>query len=89
MMSFLFEIVLPDAAGMSFDVTSVTIDTRAGQITLLAGHADLITLTAKGRVTLRNESGEPMLVDAEAGMLYVSGGSVRLLTDRARPATAQ
>lgn len=86
MKSFVFEIVLPDAAGMSFEATSVTLNTRAGQITVLAGHADLITLTVKGRITVRTAAGEQVSVDADAGMLYVNGGNAKLLADSARSA---
>ena len=82
MRTFTFEIILPDAAGKKIETSSVTLYTRAGQITLLAGHADLITLTEKGKIAIKTDAGELSLY-AEAGMLYVSGGNARLLTDKA------
>ena len=82
MRTFTFEIILPDAPGKKIETSSVTLYTRAGQITLLAGHADLITLTEKGKIAIKTDAGELSLY-AEAGMLYVSGGNARLLTDEA------
>ena len=82
MRTFTFEIILPDAAGKRIETSSVTLYARGGQITLLAGHADLITLTEKGKITIKTDLGELSLY-AEAGMLYVSGGNARLLTDKA------
>ncbi len=79
MKTFSFEIIFPDAQAKRFEATSVTLMTKAGQITLLPGHADLITLTVKGNIRVKTDAGEQNL-DTQGGMLYVGNGSARLLT---------
>lgn len=79
MKTFSFEIIFPDSPAKRFEATLVTLMTKAGQITLLPGHADLITLTVKGNIRVKTDAGEQNL-DTQGGMLYVGNGSARLLT---------
>lgn len=53
-------------------VRSVTVPGAAGEMTLLAGHAALISPLKAGTITIRQEGGEEETVSIEGGTLEVS-----------------
>lgn len=75
--TFRLNVSFPDRRGPSLDAESVTLPTAAGQITVLAGHADLITVVVPGRVTVR-AAGDVSQYSTGEGVLYIRSGEAHL-----------
>lgn len=86
--TFKLTVSSPDHRGPSLDAESVTFPTAAGQITVLAGHADLITLAVPGRVTVR-AAGEVLQYSTGEGVLYIRGGEAYLAVSEFEAAEAK
>ncbi len=68
-----FSITTPEGIVYASEATSVTADTRAGQITILPQHIPLLASIGAGEIVVRNNSEEVSLA--------VHGGFVEVLQD--------
>jgi len=81
-MPFKLEIVTPEASIYADEVDSVVLPGHEGEMGVLPHHAPLVTLLSAGelRITKGNRT-EAMAVGE--GLVEVTGGSTRILTDAA------
>lgn len=64
------------------DTKSVNCNTRAGEITILDHHEPLISILAKGTITITDAQGEKHYIPADSGFLEVDSGShAKILVD--------
>ena len=76
--SFPLEIRTPEKSLLFDRVTSLQAQAADGGLEILAGHANLATLMAPGKIKYRLESGEEKTLDGGAGFLIVNKGSAHL-----------
>lgn len=65
-----FKIVTPAAIEYEGDIDSVTLQTEAGEITVLPGHVGLVSLLRAGALTIRRDGAEK-IVRMRRGVLEV------------------
>lgn len=83
--SFHATIVLPDGLLHKGNVTSLVAPAETGYLGVLAHHAPMIALLAPGRITLREESGNPITFDSTGGgVMEVSDNKAVLILDSIR-----
>lgn len=80
--SFELKIVSPNGKKIDLEVSSVSLPTDKGQISILANHTNLIALLRPGEIVYHEAKGEHILV-TEGGIIEVANGSVKILADRA------
>lgn len=80
------EIVSPEKLVISETVTSVTVPGSEGYFTVLGDHAPLITTLKPGFITAVDAAGATRSVYVVGGLAEVTGASVTILADEARPA---
>lgn len=80
---FTFTILTPDKKIFSDKVLQVVLPTKEGEITVLAGHAPLVSVMSIGEVKVKLESGEERSFTLQGGVLKVgsSHDEVVLLSD--------
>lgn len=82
MPTFRLEIATPERIVFSDDVTSVSLPTLDGEITVLANHVPIVTVLKAGELVIRREgSATPFAVSG--GFVEVSGNKLRILADSA------
>lgn len=74
------EIITPDQTVYDGDVTSVTLPSADGEITVLEKHIPLISTLLPGSMVVRAASGESIFA-VSRGVIEVDGNSVRILSD--------
>ncbi len=82
-LSFKLKIVTPNEVFFEGEAVSVTAPAALGYMGILKNHAPLITTLDKGKLTYKDESGEPHVFEVEGGFLEVLKNRVLVLTDRA------
>jgi F-type H+-transporting ATPase subunit epsilon len=80
--TFTLDIVTPDRAVYSGEVTSMRVPAYDGSLGILAGHAPLLCVVLPGAILLRTGS-EKKVFAVGGGFLEVSGGKALLLADSA------
>ena len=78
MKEFSLQIVTPDKTAFDGKATSLLIRTAAGDVEILAGHADLLCALGTGRARIRFADGGERFAGASGGFLSVSEGTVRV-----------
>lgn len=80
---FQFTILTPDKKIFNDKVLSAVLPTKEGEITILAGHAPLVSVMAIGEVKVKLENGEEKSFHLQGGVLKVgeNGKEVVLLSD--------
>lgn len=80
---FQFTILTPDKKIFNDKVLSAVLPTKEGEITILAGHAPLVSVMAIGEVKVKLENGEEKNFHLQGGVLKVgeNGKEVVLLSD--------
>ena len=76
MKQFPLQIVTPDKTVLDGNATSLLIRTAAGDVEILAGHAELLSALGTGRARIRFADGSETLASVSGGFLSVSGGKV-------------
>ncbi len=76
MKEFPLQIVTPDKTVLDGNATSLLIRTAAGDVEILAGHAELLSALGTGRARIRFADGSETLASVSGGFLSVSGGKV-------------
>jgi F-type H+-transporting ATPase subunit epsilon len=86
---FQFTILTPDKKIFNDKVLSAVLPTREGEITILAGHAPLVSVMAIGEVKVKLENGEEKGFHLQGGVLKVgeNGKEAVLLSDTEVDAT--
>lgn len=64
------------------EVTSVSLPTPQGEITILPNHIPLISIVTPGVVTIRQKGGEQVLA-VSRGVIEVDGKTIRVMVDTA------
>ena len=78
------KIVTPERVVVEQAVSSVTVPTRQGQITVLPHHIPLVSLLMPGELSARDEKGsETAAMAVSGGFIEVSGNTVVILADTA------
>ena len=70
-----FEIVTPERTVLKEEITQVTVPTRQGEITVLAGHIPLVASLEPGVIELVKK-------DNDRDIMSVSGGFIEVLQDK-------
>ena len=78
MKEFSLQIVTPDKTAFDGKAESLLIRTTAGDVEILAGHADLLSALGTGRARIRTADGTEKLASVNGGFLSVSGGVARV-----------
>lgn len=60
-------------------ILEVTMPTESGEISVLPGHANLVTALRSGKITVRNEKGEESFALINGGFADIKGDSVNIL----------
>ena len=77
-----FTILTPEGTTYQDDITKVTIPTKAGQITVLPGHAPLVSVLRPGEITVHKEDKSIVHLSVSTGILEIRpDSSVYLLAD--------
>ncbi|MDR2772018.1 MAG: ATP synthase F1 subunit epsilon [Elusimicrobiota bacterium] len=84
MAMFNFEILSPAGASFKGQSSSATFPTTSGFITVLPGHANLVTLLKKGVIVFQTSDGEKK-VSITGGFLEISDYKVNVVTEFAMP----
>lgn len=80
------KLITPVAKVFEEDVTSVTIPTRVGQITVLPHHTELVSILEPGELLVRtNDKEHPLAVSG--GIVEVFNDTLAILADSAEHAT--
>ncbi len=77
------KIITPNKVVRDEEITSVTIDTADGQITVLPRHTSLFSLLVEGVVTIRRERNEEDHLAIGGGYLETDGRHLNILVSRA------
>lgn len=75
------QIVTPTRLAKEIAITSVTLPTAAGEITILSKHQPLLSLLVEGIVSYKSLEGDDMLAIG-GGYVQTDGSLVRLLVSR-------
>ena len=76
-------IITPNKVVRDEEISSVTIDTADGQITVLPRHTNLFSLLVEGVVTIRKERNEEDHLAIGGGYLETDGSHINILVSRA------
>lgn len=76
-------VVTPEGAVLSAQVTSVTLPTADGEITVLPDHAPLVSVLIPGVMTVREDKGSDRHLAVSGGFLQVRSPKMVVLADTA------
>ncbi|MCG2694050.1 ATP synthase F1 subunit epsilon, partial [Candidatus Parcubacteria bacterium] len=76
------KIVTPEGTTFQDEVSSITLPTKMGEITILPNHIPLITVVVPGEIIAKKEGKEEYL-SVSTGFLEVNNNNVTLLADTA------
>ncbi len=77
------ELLSPTKALEQGELMEVRAATRGGELGILPGHCDLLSLLVPGRVTLKKKTGAEVRYQVSGGYLYVRDNRVRILAHEA------
>ena len=81
MNTFKLQIVTPEGLMEDDEVCSVTVRTAAGDVGILAGHADYVAPVNKGSVKITDRDGNIKTAGCGSGLISVKGGIVRVVAE--------
>lgn len=81
-----FEIVTPEKVILSEQITQVVVPTKAGEITVLAGHLPLVSSLESGVIIAKKEDGSDVIMAVSGGFCEVTKEKVVILADTAERA---
>ena len=87
MSSFSFEIVTPDRVVLKDTITSLTLPTLAGELTVLAHHMPMVTALVPGVIEIEKENGTRDVMAVSGGFVEVMHEKTVILADTAERAT--
>lgn len=79
---FNLKLIAPDGVKYDHQVSSVSLPTPSGQITILPNHEPLISLLAPGEIILKIDGKEHILA-TEGGIVEINNNLVKILADTA------
>ncbi len=85
MASFTFELVSPEKVLFSGDVTSVTVPSTEGEMTVLAGHSPVMAVLRPGVVAVDEGKGALTRLYVRGGFADVGATAVTILAEQAIP----
>jgi F-type H+-transporting ATPase subunit epsilon len=80
-------VISPEAALFEGDAASVVAPAYDGQLGILTGHAPMMTLLGKGELRVEGGAGAGRKFAVEGGFLQVIDNQVRVVTEKASPAS--
>lgn len=86
-MSFAFEIVTPDRVVLKDTITSLTLPTLAGELTVLSHHMPMVTALVPGVIEIEKENGTRDVMAVSGGFVEVMHEKTVILADTAERAT--
>lgn len=81
MNTFKLQIVTPQGLMTDDEVQSVTVRTEAGDVGILAGHADYVAPVAKGTAKITDKNGNVKTAECNGGLIRVKDGIVRVVAE--------
>jgi F-type H+-transporting ATPase subunit epsilon len=84
---FSFEIVTPDRVVLKDTITSLTLPTLAGELTVLAHHMPMVTALVPGVIEIEKENGTRDVMAVSGGFVEVMHEKTVILADTAERAT--
>lgn len=81
MNTFQLQIVTPKGLMAEEEAQSLTVRTTAGDVGILAGHADYVAPVAKGLAKITDKNGKVRTAECNGGLVSVKNGTVRLVAD--------
>jgi F-type H+-transporting ATPase subunit epsilon len=85
MASLTFELVSPEKVLFSGPVTSVTVPSADGEMTVFAGHAPVMAVLKPGVIAVDEGKGAPVRLYVRGGFADVAAGAVTILAEQAIP----
>lgn len=85
-MSFTFEIVTPERVVSKETITSLTLPTLAGELTVLTGHVPMVTALSPGVIETQKEDGTRDVMAVSGGFVEVMHEKTVILADTAERA---
>lgn len=76
------KVITPKRLAFEKDVTSITVPTMAGELTILPKHSDLLSLLKEGVITIRTEK-EEQYMSIGGGYMQTDGKTIQILVSRA------
>jgi F-type H+-transporting ATPase subunit epsilon len=76
-------ILTPDRTVFKGEAEKVTVPTRSGYITVLPGHASLVSAVAPGEIRVASKKGDRIFI-AERGVIETSGSKASILLRNCR-----
>jgi F-type H+-transporting ATPase subunit epsilon len=86
--AFKFELVTPERVLMSADVDQVLVPGADGDLTILAGHAPVISTLRPGIIEARTSDGKTTRIYVRGGFCEIAPDSLTILAERASDAEA-
>lgn len=80
---FDFKLISPDEILYEGKASEVILPTKTGEIGVLAGHEDLVTILDAGEILIKTEQGEEMTLASLGGYAEISPTEVKVLSDSA------
>ncbi len=85
-MSFAFEIVTPERVVVKETISSLTLPTLAGELTVLAHHMPMVTALVPGVIEIEKEDGARDIMAVSGGFVEVMHEKTVILADTAERA---
>ncbi len=85
MASLTFELVSPEKVLFSGPVTSVTLSSSDGEMTVFAGHAPVMAVLRPGVISVMDDKGAATRLFVRGGFADVAGSAVTVLAEQAIP----
>ncbi len=82
MNTFKLQIVTPEGLMADDEVCSVAVRTAAGDVGILAGHADYVAPVNKGIAKITDKNGSIRTAECSGGLISVKGGIVRVVAEK-------
>lgn len=84
---FSFSVITPEGVTYESHITSATVPTQAGEITVLHKHTPIVSALKPGAMTVRKDNDDEMLLAVSGGLIEVRrDGRVVVLADTAERA---
>ncbi|MDR0822245.1 MAG: ATP synthase F1 subunit epsilon [Endomicrobium sp.] len=85
MSEFNLEILSPEGVAFKGDIVSVSFPTTSGDIVVLPGHANLVSILKQGDILVTPKSGEVQKITVTGGFIEVSDHKVNVAAQFAVP----
>lgn len=81
-----FEIVTPEKTLLKENISSITVPTKAGEITILPNHIPIVASLTPGVIQLKKENGDIEIISVSGGFIEVLKNKIVMLADTAERA---